>query len=99
MRRLVRPEVNSPTLREIAGEGDDWKRGNGPPPGDGRWNRADVRGVLYAMHGRACAYCQKDIFDTRGDVDHFRPQSIYPWLKYEMANYYLSCHTCNSSYK
>jgi uncharacterized protein (TIGR02646 family) len=99
MRRLIRPSAIPPTLVEIAQGGEEWKEGIGRAPADGKWNRVDVRGVLYAMHGRACAYCQKDLLSSRGDVDHFRPQALYPWLKYEFNNFLLSCHTCNRIYK
>jgi uncharacterized protein (TIGR02646 family) len=70
------------------------------------WNELDVRGVLYALQGNACAYCGRDL--DRGDVDHFRPKSRlrenpshggYWWLAYELKNYFLSCRRCNSTYK
>lgn len=99
MRRLTRPRVVPPTIVKINALGDDWKKKVSKPPSNGKWNQADVRGVLYAMHGRACAYCQKDISSLRGDVDHFRPKSIYPWLKYDFNNLFLSCRTCNCAYK
>ena len=99
MRKLSRPHVGLPTIAEIQGLGTAWMQGSGTPPADGKWNKADVRGALYAMHGRGCAYCQRDLLNDRGDVEHFRPQSIYPWLKYNFENYLLSCDTCNSVYK
>jgi uncharacterized protein (TIGR02646 family) len=60
------------------------------------WNEADVRGALYAMHGRVCVYCQCDLpQNDAGDVEHFRPKSIYWWLAYVFSNYFLRCSTCN----
>jgi uncharacterized protein (TIGR02646 family) len=59
-------------------------------------NNPDVRGALYAYHGRVCAYCQRELTDSdRGDVEHFRPKSFYPWLAYEFTNYFLGCARCN----
>ncbi|MEA2691305.1 MAG: hypothetical protein QOJ16_692 [Acidobacteriota bacterium] len=64
------------------------------------WNEPDVRGALYSYHGRACAYCQCDLpANDRGDVEHFRPKSIYWWLAYDFTNYLLSCSTCNRVHK
>ena len=67
---------------------------------DDYWGNADVRGALWAMHGRSCAYCDRNLPGTdRGDVEHFRPKSIYWWLAYSFDNYLLACTACNSSYK
>lgn len=64
------------------------------------WGNADVRGALWAMHGRSCAYCDRELpGNDRGDVEHFRPKSIYWWLAYSFDNYLLACSVCNSAYK
>ena len=73
------------------------------------WNKADVRGALYAQQGRACAFCGRELPEgDRGDVEHFRPKGKlsennqhggYWWLAYEFDNYVLSCRTCNSTHK
>ncbi len=73
------------------------------------WNMPDVRGVLYARHGKSCAYCGCHLpRNDRGDVEHFRPKtSVYEdeshggywWLAYDLQNYLLSCRICNSSRK
>lgn len=63
---------------------------------DDHWRLPDVLGALIAMHGRVCAYCQCGLpHNDRGQVEHFRPKSIYWWLAYEFSNYLLSCSTCN----
>jgi uncharacterized protein (TIGR02646 family) len=69
------------------------------------WNNEDVRGALYAMHGKACAYCGCHLpRNDRGDVEHFRPKGKvtsdkthggYWWLAYSFDNYLLSCSICN----
>jgi hypothetical protein len=50
-------------------------------------------------HGK-CAYCEAptDIV-AHGDVEHFRPKSVYWWLAYCYDNYLYSCQICNEVYK
>ena len=53
-------------------------------------------GLLDAMHGQSCAYCQGILTQSdRGDVEHFRPKNPYWWLAYDFNNYLLSCSRCN----
>jgi uncharacterized protein (TIGR02646 family) len=116
MRSIRRARVRVPTL---APGGPGWKRAaqhltarDADPHVDltfsDHWNEADVRGALYAAHGKVCAYCGCHLpRNDRGDVDHFRPKNLrddpshdgYWWLAYEFDNYRLSCSTCNSSRK
>ncbi|HEV7518961.1 MAG TPA: hypothetical protein VGR07_21935 [Thermoanaerobaculia bacterium] len=109
MRKLRRPAVLLPTLsvptekgrlladQHVQARSQDEKAALKFPD---HWNEPDVRGALYAYHGRACAYCQCDLpANDRGDVEHFRPKSIYWWLAYEFTNYLLSCSTCNRVHK
>lgn len=68
-----------------------------------------MRGVLYALQWRVCAYCGRSLpGNDRGDVEHFRPKKAvheapehggYWWLAYRLENYVLSCGVCNSSRK
>lgn len=107
MRSLRRPAVRPPTLATGKGARQAQKlAAAGGPKGkaDGKfpdyWNEADVRGPLFAMHGRTCAYCDRDLpGNDRGDVEHFRPKSRYWWLAYDFGNYYLACNPCNRQYK
>jgi len=48
------------------------------------------------MQGHVCAWCQCDLHVAPGDVEHFRPKSLYWWLAYDFNNYLLSCPTCNT---
>ncbi|MEM8960268.1 MAG: hypothetical protein AAGD38_02210 [Acidobacteriota bacterium] len=105
MRTLRRPTVSLPTLRDAAGKGyraaerhrNAWEESGTTPSSFGsHWNEPDVRGALYAMHGRSCAYCQCALpRNDRGDVEHFRPKAHYWWLAYRFENYFLSCSLCN----
>jgi hypothetical protein len=104
MRALQRPPVALPTLtapgkgarhaaKQLAARATNPKARLGFPP---HWNAEDVRGALFAMHGRVCAYCQCYLpQNDPGDVEHFRPKTTYWWLAYEFHNYLLSCGICN----
>jgi len=121
MRRLNRPRVRIPTL-EASGSGGKKAAENetlflNHPTASflekrkfpDHWNNRDVRGALYAMHGRCCAFCQCKLpRNDRGDVEHFRPKKEvteapghlgYWWLAYDFNNYLLSCRTCNQTCK
>jgi uncharacterized protein (TIGR02646 family) len=116
VREFRRPAVTVPTL-VTGGPGGD-KRDQqaqayidtGAPPTafPSHWTKPDVRGALYAMHGRVCGYCGADVSEAGNDVEHFRPKSNvkddethggYWWLAYEFSNYLLSCAVCNQRYK
>jgi len=98
MRRLVRPRISPPTLVKIRRDYPFTSAGEAEFP-PGKWNNPDVRGALYAIGGRVCAYCGRLASDNRGDVEHYRPKSIYPWLTYEFTNYLIGCRICNTSRK
>ncbi len=46
-----------------------------------------------------CAYCLLEEIWAAGaenfEVDHFRPQSLFPQLRASYYNLYWSCHVCN----
>lgn len=47
-----------------------------------------------------CAYCEANTkVVAHGDVEHYRPKSIYWWLAYTYDNYLFSCQICNQTYK
>ena len=47
-----------------------------------------------------CAYCEASTKTVaHGDVEHYRPKSIYWWLAYTYDNYLFSCQICNQIYK
>lgn len=70
-----------------------------PKPGalSSRYRHAEVKTALEALIGLKCHYCEQTI--ERFDVEHFRPQSIYPALAYQWSNLLLACQTCNQTYK
>ncbi len=72
------------------------------------YNAPAVRQALHkAQHGK-CAYCERKLVRTDGDVEHFRPKAAvqqgrqdsprvpgYYWLAYKWSNLLLSCQHCN----
>ncbi len=47
-----------------------------------------------------CAYCESNFGVVAfGDVEHYRPKSIYWWLAYVYDNYLVSCAICNRKFK
>jgi len=47
-----------------------------------------------------CAYCEASTaIVAYGDVEHYRPKSVYWWLAYTYDNYLYSCQICNQKYK
>ena len=50
-------------------------------------------------HGK-CAFCESATSTVAyGDVEHFRPKSIYWWLAYCYDNLSYTCQLCNQRYK
>ena len=71
--------------------------------GDNKWNSGfwkEAKPQLLIESNNKCAYCETP---TRvvayGDVEHFRPKSVYWWLAYSYENYLPSCTACNQEYK
>lgn len=47
-----------------------------------------------------CAYCEANTHvAAHGDVEHYRPKSVYWWLAYTYDNYLYACQICNQTYK
>ncbi|MBI1786218.1 MAG: hypothetical protein HYR60_01540, partial [Acidobacteria bacterium] len=64
----------------------------------GYWKDGKAR-LKAETHGK-CAYCESKI-DTvaHGDVEHFRPKSVYWWLAYCYDNHLYACQICNQVFK
>lgn len=55
---------------------------------------------LKAESHQKCAYCEANAaVVAHGDVEHYRPKSVYWWLAYTYDNYLYACQICNQSYK
>ncbi|WP_114459338.1 hypothetical protein [Runella aurantiaca] len=63
-----------------------------------RWSVAKKQ--LFAETHNKCAYCETPTkVVAHGDVEHYRPKSIYWWLAYSYENYLVSCAICNEIHK
>lgn len=69
------------------------------------WNR---HRLISLMDIRTCPYCNRqyvtnymeyDNKKTTADLDHFYPQSKYPFLSLSLYNFIPSCQICNSRFK
>jgi uncharacterized protein (TIGR02646 family) len=70
----------------------------GGDPKSSVWSTAKKR--LRAESGGKCGYCEgKADHVAHGDVEHFRPKSVYWWLAYCYDNYVYACQICNQTYK
>lgn len=62
------------------------------------WKNAKVQ-LKSETHGK-CAYCDADTdVVCHGDVEHYRPKSVYWWLAYTYDNFLFACQLCNQIYK
>lgn len=62
------------------------------------WKKA--KSYLKKETSGKCAYCEAPTEAVaHGDVEHFRPKSVYWWLAYCLENYLFSCQLCNQTYK
>ncbi len=62
------------------------------------WKKAKDQ-LKRESHGK-CAYCEASTATVaHGDVEHFRPKSVYWWLAYCYDNYLYACQICNQVYK
>ena len=63
-----------------------------------RWKAAKEQ--LLEESEKKCGYCEVPTsVVSYGDVEHYRPKSIYWWLAYSYENYVASCTICNQKYK
>ena len=62
------------------------------------YRHKEVKAALIASHRGKCCFCEQ-IVQEDGDVEHFRPKSLYYWLAYDWANLLWACSPCNSRYK
>ena len=63
-----------------------------------RWKPAKEQ-LLTETLGK-CAYCEAPMSTVAyGDVEYYRPKSVYWWLAYCIDNYLASCQLCNQKFK
>ncbi len=55
--------------------------------------KEEFRVELQRIFNYKCCYCETAF--VKGEIEHFRPQSKYSWLKNDWENLLLSCTDCN----
>jgi len=73
---------------------------------------ATVKAALRGMQRGKCAYCEVEVHDNPGTIDHYRPSKAvqqakgeevlrpgYFWLAYQWENLLLACIDCNQNRK
>lgn len=60
------------------------------------FHQRELRLLIATEFDHKCAYCERHLGED-GDVDHFRPKSLYPWLAFEWVNLFYVCSQCNRS--
>ncbi len=62
------------------------------------WGKSKAQ--LLKESSKKCAYCEAPMrVVAYGDVEHYRPKSVYWWLAYCYENYLASCTLCNQAFK
>jgi uncharacterized protein (TIGR02646 family) len=63
-----------------------------------KYRHHDIKkGLVEMFHGK-CAYCESKItIITYGNIEHFRPKSIYEDLTFNWTNLLLACDICNDT--
>jgi hypothetical protein len=62
------------------------------------WKKA--KNILVKESEGKCAYCETPFTVVAyGDVEHYRPKSVYWWLAYCYDNYLPACQMCNQKFK
>ena len=63
-----------------------------------KYNHDQVKDALKGMFKKKCAFCESTITHIDyGQIEHFKPKSIYPDQCFEWNNLLLSCAICNGS--
>lgn len=56
----------------------------------------EAKDELGKMSHRKCSYCESAIgHKGDGQVEHFKPKSLFPSFAYDWDNYFLACGGCN----
>ena len=71
---------------------DEYKNDKNKFTNSKNWN--DFKNSFLIISKR-CPFCETKITKSTADIDHYRPQHIYPFLKYTISNYILICKDCN----
>lgn len=62
-------------------------------------NRSLFRQLLHNAQHNKCCFCETIQEESRRDVEHFRPKSVYWWLAWTWENLLFACDHCNRDHK
>ena len=62
------------------------------------YRHPEVLAALHRMFKGRCVYCES-VLPGRLDVEHFRPESLYPAIAYKWTNLLFACAFCNQDGK
>ncbi|GMU87563.1 MAG: hypothetical protein AMXMBFR48_28040 [Ignavibacteriales bacterium] len=63
-----------------------------------KYKHAEIKQSLLEMFHGKCGFCESKITNVDfGDIEHFKPKSIFPELAVTWENLLLSCKKCNGS--
>jgi len=66
----------------------------------GNYKHTDNKDALIQSNFGKCMYCESNITHIDyGDVEHIKPKSKYPQLKFDWENLGYSCTKCNRQFK
>lgn len=71
---------------------------NKPEADAATYRHPEVLAALHRMFKGRCVYCES-VLPGRLDVEHFRPESLYPMLAYKWTNLLFACAFCNQDGK
>ncbi len=71
--------------------------GNGKSKWPPKWRDwKSVKKKLLAISNNKCSYCESGAgADQHGQVEHWKPKSLFPTGAYDWGNYLYSCELCN----
>lgn len=63
-----------------------------------KYNQKAIKEALKDMFFGKCAYCESHIVHIDyGDIEHFRPKTLYPECCFDWDNLLLGCTVCNNN--
>jgi uncharacterized protein (TIGR02646 family) len=71
---------------------------NKPEADAALYRHPEVLAALRRMFKGRCVYCES-VLPGRLDVEHFRPESLYPGIAYQWTNLLFACAFCNQDGK
>lgn len=86
----TRPDLATHPYRSMRREPSKKKKPKKQLKDDPFW--VEIREVAFDLYGRVCLKCGST---EQVQMDHVKPKSLYPHLKYDIANLQPLCWPCN----